>query len=620
MALKTVDIIVTLFLICFYLSVEAHIDPDPFQITDNTTEDVYVDSTGIDKAGCGFWNNPCGTLYYATRYHFNHGTVSNIYIYGQNETKIELYLNESITYHPCLIFPTSQIKSINNHINIIFDHYHIKSMDDWYPHICHKYFHISYPNHLSKYLFEFNINQYIFTITNLHIQNIKINSNTSLLGIYHSSFTTKTYCNNCIFSHISVTYDTQKNNSMFYGFISLNNTIINDVNYTLDQNTSCFSTNDCEQVASVCMSSFIHLTSNEDSVHYTNLTLSHIYMHHNFFSMDKTELSLTNLTINNMQCKNAFIEDISSEDSAQSKIPKPTINYCNITNFYGTSIFKSSLQWNIDFTIQNCEIKYIAQNQHNYITDSLFNFGAGYYIIDNVAVTYEYNILKNCNVSEKYNGKNYINNFILVQCSNPISFVRSYDDAELNNIVLFFDTNYQLFENILHTNSMINYRFSQQNSFEFTDALIINFDDMHIKTLIVSPTTFHDIFLLDLGEDFTMNEFIVRHKDIVPIYNLLTSNNLYIYDSQARSASDSGSEKAFTNSLFYGVKDTLIYIDTTLGENIVNIENVLFSDALSGIYFGVGKTAENYETDSSMTILDTKFTNIGRHYLGLYEY
>ncbi len=43
------------------------------------------------------------------------------------------------------------------------------------------------------------------------------------------------------------------------------------------------------------------------------------------------------------------------------------------------------------------------------------------------------------------------------------------------------------------------------------------------------------------------------------------------------------------------MKDTSIYIDTALGENI---ENLLFWDALGAIYFG-GKTAENYEDDSS---------------------
>eukprot|EP01084_Bolivina_argentea_P102331 183337_1 len=116
---------------------------------------VYVSKNGINNENCGAYIEPCGTFYYASTLLDLFTNKSTIYVIdGQNETEIQIYIDDVIInsnisnttnnhtyyYHPCLpkkhVFPNYKDPVPYFAYTIIFDQFHIKSMQDWYPQIC----------------------------------------------------------------------------------------------------------------------------------------------------------------------------------------------------------------------------------------------------------------------------------------------------------------------------------------------------------------------------------------------------------------------------------------------------------------------------------------------------
>eukprot|EP01083_Nonionella_stella_P295834 1005265_1 len=126
---------------------------------------IFVDSSGIDRDGCGNISNPCGTIVFATAQSmyseiFTNVSKIDLYITGQNEQEISVWNDHNktstdissldewefkvnagegyISGSPCVFY-----RGIDKDIEITFDSTKIRSMRDWFPDACEQSWHYS---------------------------------------------------------------------------------------------------------------------------------------------------------------------------------------------------------------------------------------------------------------------------------------------------------------------------------------------------------------------------------------------------------------------------------------------------------------------------------------------
>eukprot|EP01084_Bolivina_argentea_P044927 82685_1 len=69
----------------------------------NADDYVYVSKDGTNRDNCGSTISPCGTFYYASTLLDHLNNITTIYIIdGQNETEIQLYINNIKKYSSSL--------------------------------------------------------------------------------------------------------------------------------------------------------------------------------------------------------------------------------------------------------------------------------------------------------------------------------------------------------------------------------------------------------------------------------------------------------------------------------------------------------------------------------------
>eukprot|EP01083_Nonionella_stella_P296890 1008446_1 len=487
--------------------------------------ELIVHPFGRDYPNCGSSiNNACGTIHYVSL-HNDCLSCSVMQIYGQNTTQIEVYYNDpTIQYHPCILAPVSSC----TYIKMRFDPESVRSMTDWFPAICHNISRTGpFHNQTHKYLFQFDGT---LTVHNLHIDNMMFNPPAFPYGIYHSELSWSSFAcyKGCSFAHIvAVCTDPQHNSIVYAPSFIFGDGILMNISYTIHDNYNCTS------------SSFIHTTAQLRFNSLEDSQLSKIVMDHNFWTTRRGVISIDNAMIIDTYCKHAFIQDIVPDDS-MLRLPQTTITASNITNFRGNSLYVAlSLEYATELLVTDSYISYVVTHEYNInATNPLFNFGDGHLSLQNVIIEYRYDLIENCNANY-YISDHFLYDFVVAQCVNPMPLIISFGDTMIDGVQLYFDVNYDEYEHAFDNDTdagdyVINYRFNRDDVFR--SGFIVNYGDMQCNNFTVSPSTFHDTFILDFGTLFSMRSFIMTQQ----IDNsLLSSNYLYYYTANDISSSDS---------------------------------------------------------------------------------
>eukprot|EP01084_Bolivina_argentea_P288932 496018_1 len=431
---------------------------------------IYVAKNGTDSVECGSAIEPCGSMYYAStkmRLIYNGSTL---YVYGQNETIIQSYVdiltmpnNSQNLSHPCLpkshIFNTSatfvcafdpakaatSCSSVGSlQYSIVFDD-SIKLMNDWFPmDICNTPYLIDLlkRKHHGVFFNQFTdrvttspiINFYNLRIDNYQFSGLKLlgNSDHYRHGIYF-------FCYNCHFQNTIVICSS--NSSIFSSLVSATRIALFD-SFISNFTVIC----DDYEVSSI-FDGVSELSADEPFI-INNAVIDNVWVEHSLLKTGRKLLTVNNSIFNNIHTG----VDIFGE----YLFPNINIIIYNTTFSY----IDESIYLSINRLLVTGKLTRFHVENVNIIVDqvdtihALFELNAQTIAEFNyIYIYYEYNLSLYCEPPRFYLISTY--DSMVTFCSNHQQFFRTYGRCILSHIS--FDSNIDDMDNLIKHHELLSH-------------------------------------------------------------------------------------------------------------------------------------------------------------------